>query len=198
MTMDRRTFLKTTFSAAVAAGLPIFPLASALSQEKRQVKQFMFTASPVQVNLGAGSDFTAWTYNGQVPGPEIRVREGEIIRVILKNELPEGTTIHWHGVPVPNKMDGVPFVTQKSVMPGETFVYEFEAKPAGSYIYHSHVHYQLDQGLYGALIIEPSRSQEQYDREYVLTLEDWVMKDGGGVADTQRRPPMGMMRTFRR
>ena len=191
MKISRRTFIKTSIGAAVAAGMPAFPLSYARSQPKKVVREFRFSASPARVNLGAGPDFTAWTYNGQVPGPEIRVREGEIIRVVLKNFLPEGTTIHWHGVPLPNAMDGVPGVTQKPVMPGETFVYEFEARPAGSYIYHSHVHYQLDQGLYGPLIIEPARPEGNYDREYTVLLEDWVMRDGGGVADTQRRGGMG-------
>jgi FtsP/CotA-like multicopper oxidase with cupredoxin domain len=79
------------------------------------------------------------------------------------------------------------------VNPGETFVYEFEAKPAGSFFYHSHATYQLDQGLYGPLIIEPSVSDTSYDREYTLMLEDWVMRDGGGVARTRRRPAMGGM-----
>jgi FtsP/CotA-like multicopper oxidase with cupredoxin domain len=193
MKMNRRQFLKAAVGAVVAAGLPAFPLPYAHSQLKKAVREFRFSASPARVNLGAGPDFIAWTYNGQVPGPEIRVREGEIIRVVLKNYLPEGTTIHWHGVPVPHAMDGVPGVTQQAVMPGETFVYEFEARPAGSYIYHSHVHYQLDQGLYGPLIIEPARPQGSYDREYTLLLEDWVMRDGGGIANTQRRPPMGGM-----
>ncbi|OGP56342.1 MAG: hypothetical protein A2Y65_10385 [Deltaproteobacteria bacterium RBG_13_52_11] len=192
--MSRRTFLKTAVGGVLAAGIPQLPLGYTSSQSKRLVREFRFSASPARVNLGAGPDFVAWTYNGQVPGPEIRVKEGEIIRVVLKNFLPEGTTIHWHGVPVPNAMDGVPGVTQKPVMPGETFVYEFEARPAGSYMYHSHVHYQLDQGLYGPLIIEPSHPQGNHDREYTLVLEDWVMKDGGGVADTTRRlPPMSMM-----
>ncbi len=192
MKVTRRQFLKTAVGAAVAAGMPAFPLRSAFAQPKKAAREFRFSASPARVNLGAGPDFVAWTYNGQVPGPEIRVREGEIIRVVLKNFLPEGTTIHWHGVPVPNIMDGVPVVTQKPVMPGETFVYEFEARPAGSYMYHSHVHYQLDQGLYGPLIIEPARPGGNYDREYTLLLEDWVMRDGGGVAETERRSAMGM------
>jgi len=191
--VNRRTFLKTTLGTLLATGLPRPSLTEALSKSKKPVKEFRFHASQARVNLGVGSHFTAWTYNGQIPGPEIRVREGEIIRVVLKNYLPEGTTIHWHGIPVPNAMDGVPEVTQNAVMPGESFVYEFEARPAGSYIYHSHVRYQLDQGLYGALIIEPSNLRESYDREYTLMLEDWVMRDGGGVANTRRRPPMGMM-----
>jgi FtsP/CotA-like multicopper oxidase with cupredoxin domain len=91
-------------------------------------------------------------------------------------------------------MDGVPGVTQEGVTPGETFVYEFEARPAGTYVYHSHAGYQLDQGLYGALVIEPSHESRSYDRDYTLILEDWVMRDEGGTARTRRRPSMGMMR----
>jgi FtsP/CotA-like multicopper oxidase with cupredoxin domain len=191
--VNRRTFLKTTLGAFLAAGFSGLSASDIFAESAKSIREFKFSASPARVNLGLGPDFTAWTYNGRVPGPEIRVREGEIIRVVLKNYLPEGTTIHWHGVPVPNAMDGVPGVTQEAVIPGESFVYEFEAKPSGSYIYHSHFRYQLDQGLYGALIIEPSSQRESYDQEHTLMLEDWVMKDGGGVANTRRRPPMGMM-----
>jgi FtsP/CotA-like multicopper oxidase with cupredoxin domain len=191
--VNRRTFLKTTLGALLAAGFSGFSASDIFPESARPIREFKFSASQARVNLGLGPDFTAWTYNGRIPGPEIRVREGEIIRVVLKNYLPEGTTIHWHGVPVPNAMDGVPGVTQEAVIPGESFVYEFEARPSGSYIYHSHSHYQLDQGLYGALIIEPSSQGESYDQEYTLLLEDWVMKDGGGVANTQRRSSMGMM-----
>jgi FtsP/CotA-like multicopper oxidase with cupredoxin domain len=192
-TITRRRFLKTAFGTILVSGLHPLSLLHALAKPKEVVGEFRFSASPAKVNLGVGQDFLAWTYNGGVPGPEIRVREGEIIRVVLKNYLPEETTIHWHGVPVPYRMDGVPNVTQKGVPPGESFVYEFEAKPAGSFIYHSHVNYQLDQGLYGALIIEPSHKNNPFDREYTLVLEDWVMRDGGGAAPTRRRPPMGMM-----
>ena len=191
--ITRRSFLKTALGATFAVSFPTGIIPNALAKASGKVREFRFFASRTKVNLGVGPDFWAWTYNGQVPGPEIRVKEGEIIRVILKNYLPEETSIHWHGVPVPNAMDGVPGITQKGVEPGETFVYEFEAKPAGTYIYHSHAGYQLDQGLYGALIIEPSNPAGAYDREYTLLLENWVMKDGGGAANTRRRPQMGMM-----
>ena len=191
MKITRRTFLKSTMGV-LASSIPMVSFSQGFAAKQKAVREFRFSATPARVNLGRGSDFIAWTYNGQIPGPEIRVKEGEIIRVILKNFLPEGTTIHWHGVPVPNSMDGVPDITQKAVMPGQTFVYEFESKPAGTYLYHSHAHYQLDQGLYGPLIIEPARLDASYDREYTLMLEDWVMKDGGGTARTQRRPVMGM------
>jgi FtsP/CotA-like multicopper oxidase with cupredoxin domain len=189
--ISRRTFLKTGAAALVGVSMPVAFSSLARGGQKKTIREFHFSASTAKVNLGAGPGFTAWTYNGQVPGPEIRVKEGEIIRVVLKNYLPEGTTIHWHGIPIVNAMDGVPGVTQEIVKPGETFVYEFEAKPAGSYLYHSHAKYQLDQGLYGPLIIEASKPEESYDREFSLVLEDWVMKDGGGVTQTRRRPPMG-------
>jgi FtsP/CotA-like multicopper oxidase with cupredoxin domain len=193
MELTRRSFLKTVLGATAALSLPTRLIPPSFGETTDKVREFRLTASKAEVNLGKGPDFLAWTYNGQVPGPEIRVKEGEIIRVVLKNDLPDETSIHWHGVPVPNPMDGVPGLTQKGVMAGETFVYEFEARPAGTYMYHSHAGYQLDQGLYGALVIEPSRQTRSYDREYTLMLEDWVMKDGGGVARTRRRPPMHRM-----
>lgn len=193
MNINRRTFLKTAAGAAIGATLPHFLSDQVFGKTRQPVREFHFSASKATVNLGEGPDFIAWTYNGQVPGPEIRVKEGEIIRVVLKNDLPEGTTIHWHGIPLQNIMDGVPAITQPAVKPGETFTYEFEARPAGSFLYHSHAGYQLDQGLYGSLIIEPLNEKTSYDREYTLVLEDWVMKDGGGTARTQRRPMQGMM-----
>ena len=193
MKITRRAFLKSTLAATALSWIPAPLIALSQAEKKPAVREFRFSASRTKINLGAGPDFWAWTYNGRVPGPEIRVKEGEIIRVTLKNFLPEETSIHWHGVPVPNPMDGVPGVTQKGIMPGETFVYEFEAKPAGTYLYHSHASYQLDQGLYGPLVIEPVKETRAYDREYTLMLEDWVMKDEGGIAGTRRRSPMGMM-----
>jgi multicopper oxidase len=192
MEIDRRSFLKASLGAALALGLPFGPVSSVLARPAGKVREFYLSASKTKINLGSGPDFWAWTYNGQIPGPEIRVKEGEIVRVYLKNLLPQETTIHWHGLPVPNAMDGVPNVTQKGVQPGQNFIYEFEARPAGTYLYHSHVGYQLDQGLYGALVIEQASGPISHDREFTLMLEDWVTKDGGGVAETQRRPPGGM------
>ena len=193
MTMDRRQFFRTIAGAAIGTALaPLMP-SIAFTRPSARVRKYAFTASETRVQLGEGPDFTAWTYNGQVPGPEIRVTEGDVIRVSLKNDLTEATTIHWHGIPLENAMDGVPGITQPAVQPGETFVYEFEARPAGSFLYHSHAGYQLDQGLYGSLIIEPAKQKEAYDQEYSLVLEDWVLRDGGGTATVQRRPPMGGM-----
>ncbi len=196
MDITRREFLRAAIGVGIAFQFPGIKLGTLKAEENsKRVNEFNFTTSPARVNLGRGPDFVAWTYNGQIPGPEIRVKEGEIIRVFLHNSLPEETTIHWHGLPVPNAMDGVPGVTQAGISPGKSFIYEFEARPAGSFIYHSHVGYQLDQGLYGPLIIEPSHNPGDYDRDYTLMLEDWVMQDGGGPATKRRRTMgMGMMR----
>ena len=113
-----------------------------------------------------------WAYNGQVPGPEIRVTEGQRLRVTLENRLPEPTTIHWHGLPVPAEMDGVPDVSQRPVRPGETFTYEFDVPASGTFFYHSHVGLQLDRGLSGPLIVTPrdDGAAPGEDREQVLVL----------------------------
>src|ERR687886_79437 len=100
-----------------------------------------------------------YSYNGVIPGQEIRVTEGDKVRFVVKNDLPESSAIHWHGLHTPNKMDGVPFVTQPPIKPGETFTYEFVARPSGSHMYHSHHNStkQVGQGLLGAFVIEPKR-----------------------------------------
>lgn len=132
------------------------------------------TAVPVRMDL-AGREIPTWGY-GTVPGPEIRLKAGDVLRVRLDNGLPEDTTIHWHGLAPPNGMDGVPGVTQDPVPPGAGFTYEFEVPVAGSFMYHAHVGVQLDRGLYGPLVVEPRTEVLAYDREYTLMLDDW--RDG--------------------
>jgi uncharacterized cupredoxin-like copper-binding protein len=117
-------------------------------------KQFDVTAQVVDWEVEPGKVVEAYTYNGTVPAPEIHVEVGDMVRVVLHNELPAGTVIHWHGIRVPNEMDGVPPFTQPAVMPGETFTYEFEALEPAVGIYHSHngANQVLD-GLFGAFTI---------------------------------------------
>jgi FtsP/CotA-like multicopper oxidase with cupredoxin domain len=121
-----------------------------------------------------GTAARAWTYNGTVPGPEIRLVEGDRLRVTLRNLLEEPTSIHWHGLQVPFAMDGVPDLTQPAVPPRGTFVYEFTATRPGTYWYHTHFGYQLDRGLYGPLVVEPAREKLRYDQEYTLLFDDWL------------------------
>ncbi|WP_286141595.1 multicopper oxidase family protein [Bacillus sp. AFS001701] len=114
-----------------------------------------------------------WTFNGAAPGPEIRVKKGDKVKITLKNELPASVSIHWHGYPVPNNMDGIPGVTQDAIAPGKSFTYEFTANEVGTYWYHSHQDSvnQLDRGLYGAFVVEDNK---KFDKDYTLMLDEWV------------------------
>ncbi|GAE32748.1 multicopper oxidase family protein [Halalkalibacter hemicellulosilyticus] len=116
----------------------------------------------------------AWTYNGSLPGQEIRVQEGDSVLVNVTNSLDEPTALHLHGFPVPNEMDGVPGVTQNAIMPGETFTYEYQADVSGTYWYHSHQDgaRQVGKGLYGVFIVEP-KDGESYDLDEVVVIDEW-------------------------
>ncbi|MED4573304.1 multicopper oxidase family protein [Brevibacillus agri] len=148
---------------------------------------FTLTAKESMLHLDDQTMKTAWTYNGTVPGPQLRVKQGETISVTLKNELPEPVTIHWHGLPVPNNMDGIPGVTQNAVKPNESFTYRFKVDVAGTYWYHSHQNSsrQVDKGLYGSLVVEP-KTPEPADKDVTLVLDEWMQDDsmaemhGGG------------------
>lgn len=119
---------------------------------------------------------SALTYNGMVPGPTIRCTEGETIRIHVTNDMTQSTSVHWHGQRVPNDQDGVTFITQDPILPGETFTYEFVARPSGTHMYHSHHNSteQVGRGLLGALIVEPAdrAGEPAYDREELVILND--------------------------
>ena len=129
------------------------------------VDRFTLTAQVDQVD-----GQTARTFNGSIPGPELRVRQGDRVQVTLVNRLPESTTLHWHGLRLPNAMDGVAGMTQDAVPPGQSFTYEFVAREAGTYWYHSHQQtgQQLPRGLFGALIVEQGPPTQ--DRDYTVLL----------------------------
>jgi FtsP/CotA-like multicopper oxidase with cupredoxin domain len=125
------------------------------------VKVFELTARQIEWEVEPGVKRTAFAYNGQVPGPTIRVTEGDRVRVVIKNEMPESTSIHFHGLLTPNNMDGVPYITQPPVIPGKTFTYEFVARPPGTHMYHSHHgDDQITKGLLGAFIVLPRGGRE--------------------------------------
>ena len=119
-------------------------------------KQFDLTAEIVQWEVSPGHEVEAWTYNGTVPAPTIRVNDGDRVRMVLKNELPESTVLHLHGLPdLPNAMDGVPDITQPPIKPGESFTYEFVAHGPALGMYHSHHHaaHQVPDGMFGAIYV---------------------------------------------
>jgi len=151
--------------------------------------EYTLEARPVWWRIFGKQRVAAWAYNGIVPGPTIRVRNGERIRIRFKNNLPDETTIHWHGVGVPNSQDGVPDVTQAAIKPGGSFTYAFTAIPAGdptgsgTFLYHSHVDEdrQMSAGLYGALIIDPARPEpSRYAVERTLTVSEWTADASSG------------------
>lgn len=140
-------------------------------------------AAPGAISPGGGASASTWLYDGEFPGSELRVTEGDVVEAEVTNDLPEGTSVHWHGLPVANPMDGVPNVTQRPIDPGESFTYKFRAEPAGTYFYHSHVGLQLDRGLMAPLIVEESDPHVSYDREYVVVIDDYLAGDPRPLSD---------------
>jgi FtsP/CotA-like multicopper oxidase with cupredoxin domain len=137
---------------------------------------------PATVDLG-GRQVRTWAYGETVPGPLLRARAGDLLRVTVDNRLPADTSVHWHGVALRNDMDGVPGITQSPIGAGSQFRYEFTAPDPGTYFYHPHSGVQLDRGLYGVLVIDDPAERGDYDAEWVVVLDDWV--DGTGRTPDQ-------------
>ena len=139
-------------------------------------RRFVLTARETGVRLSSGESVEAWGFDGEAPGPELRVRQGDLVEVTLVNEdVQSGTTIHWHGVDVPNAEDGVAGLTQDAVMPGGRHTYRFRAERAGTYWYHSHQvsSEQVRKGLFGALVVEPREPEGEEAREITLMAHSW-------------------------
>jgi FtsP/CotA-like multicopper oxidase with cupredoxin domain len=142
------------------------------------VKVFELTAEKIQWETAPGQKVEAWAYNKQVPGPEIRVREGDRVRFVLHNKLDQSTAVHFHGLELPNNIDGVPFITQPPVKSGESYTYEFTVPEGnhGSHMYHSHHNaaQQVGLGMLGAFIVEQENPSEieRADVDYTLILND--------------------------
>ena len=146
------------------------------------VKVFELETSVIEWNILPNARVAAYAFNNQVPGPRIRVTEGDRVRFHVTNNLPEPTTIHWHGLLLPNGMDGAADITQEPIPPGGRFAYEFTTQQAGTFFYHSHTEVDRQQalGLYGALIIDPRVRPvaPAWDKELVAQLQEWTFKDG--------------------
>lgn len=163
--------------------------AGAVAPIAPQLREFTLVAEEFDWEIMPGVVVRAWGYNRQVPGPELRVREGDRVRVTLVNRLPTGTTVHWHGLDVPPAMDGPVGLNQAAIEPGQDFVYEFTAGPVGSRWYHAHADtkFQVALGLYGPIVIEPAAPTERYDREFTYMLNEWDLELTPDVA-TGRAP----------
>ena len=176
--LSRRRFLQASAAAAV-----VRPWSGLRAAEP--VAIFPLRAAPAIASIVGGEypDTAVWAYGGIVPGPEIRVRQGQPLQVAFDNRLDEDTTVHWHGMRLPNAMDGVPELTQPPVPAGGRFTYEFTPPDAGTYWYHPHVRASSQQGrgLYGALIIEEAEPPK-VDRELLWVLDDWRLTETAEIA----------------
>jgi plastocyanin len=160
---------------AIAIGLIGWAPMTPAADDAPHLREFTLVAEEIDWELQPGTTVRAWAYNGQVPGPEIRVREGDRVRITLVNHLPLGTTVHWHGLNVPPDQDGPAGLNQAPVEPGATFTYDWTATPAGTRWYHAHtdVATQVMLGLYGPLIVEPKDGGVDVDRDYTYVLSEW-------------------------
>ncbi|MEO7144712.1 MAG: copper oxidase [Bryobacteraceae bacterium] len=140
------------------------------------VKIFQLIAEPVKQTVVPGRTFDLWGFNGSAPGPTIQANEGDRVRIVFDNHLPEPTGIHWHGLELPIEMDGVPGIAQKPVMPGERFVYEFPLHQNGTFFYHSHMAMQEMVGMLGGFIIHPKTPYTpRVDKDYLISLQEYAV-----------------------
>ena len=158
-------------------------------EKKGNVKVFHLVAEPVTHEIAPGLEIEAWGYNGATPGPLIECVEGDTVRIYVTNKLPEPTSVHWHGVILPNGMDGVAGLTQKSIPVGETYRYEFTMKKAGTFMYHPHFDemVQIALGMVGMIVVHPKRRDGRRVRDYSLMAHEWMVPIG-----SKRPDPMAM------
>jgi len=182
---DRRVFVKRMKSvAAVLVGIALCLPGAELSAA---IVEYDLTIDRQEVNF-TGTHVKAMTINGRLPGPTLRFTEGDHAVIRVHNQMDVETSIHWHGILLPNEMDGVPFVTQSPISPGQTFIYEFDLRQSGTYWYHSHTMLQEQRGLFGALVITP-KAEGAFDRlrDHVVVLSDWTDEEANSVLQTLKR-----------
>ncbi len=173
---------------ADAQGLPYTPVVTpngdTLSWKMENgVKVFHLTVEPCKWEVAPGMTINAWCYNGRTPGPTIEAVEGDRVRILVTNKLPEATAVHWHGILLPSGMDGVQGLTQRGIPPGDTFAYEFTLKQHGTQMYHSHGDEMIQMGLgsMGFFIIHPKKQEPKIDRDYAIFLNEWSVDPGSAT-----------------
>jgi FtsP/CotA-like multicopper oxidase with cupredoxin domain len=176
---------ETLAPRTAAQGLPYTPVTTPNGSTlpftmEDGVKVFRLTAAPCRHEVAPGMVVNAWCYDGQTPGPTIEAVEGDRVRILVTNRLPEPTAVHWHGVILPSGMDGVAGLSQRPIPPGSTFAYEFTLRQHGTQMYHSHGDemVQIGLGTMGFFIIHPRERAEQIDRDFALFLNEWFIQPG--------------------
>ncbi|HEX4544941.1 MAG TPA: copper oxidase [Candidatus Acidoferrum sp.] len=148
-------------------------------------KVFKLIAEPVKKKIAPFKTIDAWGYNGSCPGPAIQVQQGDRVRVVFENRLPESTSLHWHGLEIPIEQDGVPYISQKPVAPGETYVYEFTVHQEGTFFYHAHSAMQEMMGQIGFFVAHPEKDYKpRVDHDYGLILQEWAVLPSNAVPNT--------------
>jgi manganese oxidase len=206
---DRRKFFKNIFSigAGVAAVARVTPGQQARPTEASQpgalvgvqtpdikdlpftldngVKVFNLVAEPVKQEIIPGRTIDLWGYNGSAPGPTIQVNQGDRVRIVFDNHLPEPTSMHWHGFEIPNDMDGAPGTSQDPLKPGGRFVYEFTLHQEGTYFYHPHMAMQEMMGMLGAFIMHPKTLRTpRVDQDFVMMLQEYAVLPNNSVPNS--------------
>ena len=149
------------------------------------VKVFRLKAEPLKRKIAPFKSIDAWGYNGSCPGPTIQINQGDRVRIIVENALPESTSMHWHGLEVPIDQDGVPWISQKPIPPGGSFTYEFTIHQEGTFFYHSHSAMQEMMGLIGMFIIHPERPYRPHaDHDFGIVLQEWAILPNLDVPNT--------------
>jgi FtsP/CotA-like multicopper oxidase with cupredoxin domain len=149
------------------------------------VKVFRLKPGPLKRKIAPFKTIDAWGYNGSCPGPTIQITQGDRVRIIVENGLPESTTVHWHGLEVPIEQDGVPWISQKPIAPGESFTYEFTVHQEGTFFYHAHSAMQEMMGLLGLFIAHPATPYTPHvDHDYGIVLQEWAVLPSNSVPNT--------------
>ncbi|WP_369778926.1 multicopper oxidase family protein [Streptomyces sp. R33] len=162
---------------------PEVQAAEAARKATGPVSEVKLTATATPLDLGGGLTVRSWAYGDRLPGQEVRVTAGGTLALTLANDLPQATSLHWHGLALRNDMDGVPGLTQRDIAPGGSFTYRFAVPNPGTYWFHPHSGVQQDRGLYAPLIVEDPKEPLSYDKEWVVVLDDWVDGVDGSTPD---------------
>ena len=200
--MDRRTFIRSSAAFGVLAGFglsapawarsglpPARPSGLAPTVREPGLVEYDLYVDRTPFSIGAQTG-RAVTLNGGIPGPLLRFREGDEAIIRVHNRMDEDTSVHWHGILLPNAMDGVPGVTYDGIAARSTFEYRYPIRQYGTYWYHAHTAFQEQLGHYGPLIIDPAGGEPYaYDREYVVVLSDWTFEDPHAILDNLKARP---------
>ena len=172
-------------SATVPIVTPDLPALPPRRTDVNGVKEFHLVAEPVRRDFLPGRTVDCWGFNGTMPGPTIEVTQGDRVRLVVENRLPELFSMHWHGFEIPIEMDGVPGLTQDPIAPGETFVYEFTLHQHGTFFYHSHMAMQEMMGMIGLFIMHPREAyRPRVQRDFGLVFQEWAILPNASVPNT--------------